>query len=99
MAHTPGPWQVSGIRERMAGEQWLTVGPDNYKIAYVIYSDKTPADHVQSHADARLIAAAPDMLAALEDIAITDEADWMRERARTAIAKATGEQKPDEKAR
>lgn len=35
-------------------------------VAYVPYSDRTPADHVQSHADQRLIAAAPELLEALK---------------------------------
>ena len=62
--HTPGPWQVSGGRNRpdIYGHM---VGPDGIGIACVAYSDRTNADHVASLADARLIAAAPDLLDAL----------------------------------
>jgi hypothetical protein len=47
----------------MDGTGVLSVGPDGAWIAAVVYSDRTPADHVQSYADARLIAAAPTLLA------------------------------------
>lgn len=49
----------------------------------------------RAEANARLIAAAPDLLEALEQIATATEAtvcnpEWVAMRARTAIAKATG---------
>jgi len=45
----------------------------------------------EARANARLIAAAPDLLAALEQIAYSDfSADVARQKARAAIAKAEG---------
>jgi len=56
--HTPGPWRVSG-------KQSIRCESGNGYIA------KTNWDN--GEANARLIAAAPDLLAALEQIAILDE--------------------------
>lgn len=64
---TPGPWSVSGIRTRSDGQPFLQIlGPDDNVYALVFYSDRTTKDHTTSHADARLIAAAPELLAALQ---------------------------------
>lgn len=60
--HTPGPWQVSGGRSNYS-LYGHNVGPDGYWIAVVPYSDATPEEHCASLADARLIAAAPDLAA------------------------------------
>ena len=67
--HTPGPWAISCIRTRESGEPVLQIlGGDGKCYAMVFYSDKTPEEHAASYADARLIAAAPDLLAALKFI-------------------------------
>jgi hypothetical protein len=67
--HTPGPWSVSGVRTRLDGHPVLQIyGPDDKVYACVFYSDRLPGEHATSHADARLIAAAPEMLAALKFI-------------------------------
>lgn len=64
--HTPGPWTVSGVRTRESGEPVLQIcAADGKCYAMVFYSDKTPAEHRAAYADARLIAAAPELLAAL----------------------------------
>ena len=78
-AHSPLPWQVSGIRisgVRFAKERFLQVGPDGAATVFVIYSDRTPKDHLQSHGDAALIVRAvnrdhlfTEMLEALKHIA------------------------------
>ena len=75
--HTPGPWHVSGGRNRpdIYGHM---VGPDKFGIACVAYSDRTDADHIASLADARLIAAAPDMLAEIERLRTQLEAERAR---------------------
>ena len=63
------------------------------------FTDRTPADHVQTHADQRLIAAAPELLAALQGLlAMGDKMDTVgvlpldkalaQEAERTAIEKA-----------
>ena len=82
--HTPGPWTVADE----AGDLVLTVRGIN---------DEFIAD--LSIANAHLIAAAPDLLAALLDIVAIDDGDisalWpycdLFDNARAAIAKATGE--------
>ena len=85
MKHTPGPWRVDyamGIR-----------GADNVPLAYVM-SDSS----IIPTPDAQLIAAAPELLEALE-ILITIEPNYFSadayerslwENARDIVAKATG---------
>lgn len=53
MSHTPGPWVVGNVGEVKAGG--ITLAD--------VYGDEEQAD-----VDAHLIAAAPDLLAALEDM-------------------------------
>ncbi len=66
---TPGPWTASGVRiaaSRLAGERLLVVdAPTAGGVAYVVYSDRKPGDHNESHGIQRLIAAAPEMYEAL----------------------------------
>lgn len=85
-AHTPGPW-----------EGWEVHPPKSFKI----YSKQTVvAEGVQGAADALLICAAPDMLAALRTAAeyfeiLSSEnmiASDALETVQAAIAKATGTQ-------
>lgn len=83
---------MSCVRTRESGEPVLQIlGNDGKPYALVFYSDKTTAEHVASYADARLIAAAPDMLAALKDIVDRNEIQhWFNvDNALAAIAKAT----------
>jgi hypothetical protein len=91
MKHTPGPWRISGTMtkyiEASLGNGWTqeiaTVGPTEHDNGY----------GEQHRANARLIAAAPDLLEAMELIANTGmDAKQCRDTARAAIAKATGEQ-------
>jgi hypothetical protein len=92
MKHTPGPWRTF-VWNEFAGEaviQKVVVINDNKEIAK--FSRGT--DEVM--ANARLIAAAPELLEALEMLAAVDfGADGSVERgallARIAIAKARGE--------
>jgi len=95
--HTPGPWtfvpddREDGILGVVWGEGWPIAE---------IYSDIL--DPEEAEADTRLIAAAPELLAALQGL-YADQVDyltlnnlggmdnhWMKA-ARAAIAKATGE--------
>jgi hypothetical protein len=67
-------------------------------VAYIPYSDATHSDHVEAHADQRLIAAAPDLLEALRVTLRMVEAEFEElagnhpgvRAARAAIAKAEG---------
>jgi hypothetical protein len=74
---TPGPWEAT-----LGASGMTAVEADNGTIV---------ASYV-SEADARLIASAPDLLEALiEVVAIADRKTDAFDRARAAIAKATGE--------
>lgn len=95
--HTPGPWSSDHEYE----ETWDTqtniyVGVKNILIAQVCETDGNISNE-EFEANARLIAAAPDLLEALKRIefmcaAPPDFSDaTMQEIARAAIAKATGQ--------
>ena len=86
--HTPGPWEVQGD---------LVVRPDGYSVA------ECQAQEVdgQYYANARLIAAAPDLLEALgQCLEVMDEYhvnhDPAFSNATAAIAKAKGERGSDD---
>lgn len=110
VAHTPGPWQYAPILCRSENDRgWLVCVPD-VRIADVWpMNDEDGNASPEAKANARLIAAAPDLLATLRKlIEAVDEhlADnggndpyktfgrRMRT-ARAAIAKATGEADDD----
>jgi hypothetical protein len=87
--HTPGPWKVSRRFEVYQDTQVPGVG------GTFIASTKGQWPLPESinqvcEADAKLIAAAPELLKALQDILIFDSA-LSQENARAAIRKATGE--------
>ena len=92
---TPGPWAVVGNRTKYV-EARLISG----LIQEVAACGPTAADKgygPQQEANARLIAAAPDLLEALIELADCGAEAWGEDRpcvkwARAAIAKATGEQ-------
>lgn len=79
MSHTPGPWQQYGAE--------IAAGPD--MVAEVNLLNKRIAHQI--NANAKLIAAAPDLLEALE----RSRGQWIHsvnaERCLAAIAKAKGE--------
>jgi hypothetical protein len=85
MTHTPGPWVVSND----------TIGSDHGDIARIHYQSSRTA---RGWEDRFVIAAAPEMLAALKEIVAYDEGsndpeDYGYEvlvRCKTAIAKAEG---------
>ena len=84
---TPGPWAY----EEETGRIYYADGDVEPTIAFV-YLDNTLPE--QSKADARLIAAAPELLAALEhvytlvDPGVSPDAPWAIEKARSSIVKA-----------
>ena len=87
MKHTPGPWRTF-IWNEFAGEAVINhviVITDNKDIAR--FSRAT--DEVM--ANARLIAAAPELLAALQELVAVVGHDHLTAEARAAITKATGE--------
>lgn len=95
--HTPGPWTAVPSKFR-DGELIVQAGmPSNRILAR--FGDLYPLDEID-HANARLIAAAPKLLEALEFVVEQftdmDEMAFVQRaairRARAAIAKATGAQ-------
>ncbi len=95
MTYTPGPWTWREPNGRGNG----------FLIERVDYCPRLPGAWLGSKtsnpeqlANARLIAAAPELLEALEELMamrnkcfIPNENDWWDEKARAAIAKARGE--------
>lgn len=87
--HSPGQWESDdyGAPEQLYG----------IRAQFVILSQDGPVAYVYTEADARLIAAAPDLLEALREmVSVVEMAipfDGPQQRkARAVIAKATGEQ-------
>lgn len=96
--HTPGPWEIQQLETNRNGYDWPTFAvrsPQNVCLAVVGDVDR---HHAEQHpANARLIAAAPDLLAAL--IELRDSYPWSANRTvggelwsqvNAAIAKAEG---------
>lgn len=98
--HTPGPWGASGVHVRTETHTVAVAVGQTRKAPWD--GPDASVDYDQCCANARLIAAAPDLLEALEEVLedITHEdhvpGDWSVQvvvrKAREAIAKAKGEQ-------
>ena len=87
---TPGPWIVNPFRAQVdcaALDEW----GDPLRIAELLW----PTDYrseAETEANARLIAAAPEMLAALKIARLWSDKDWVgHEHVERAIAKAVKE--------
>lgn len=98
--HTPGPWRVHPYEINVGPyNKGRDVGPAGRSVAQVIGEFENPTPGGEAEANARLIAAAPDLLEALRDLLDTsqpnqahynEEADDIaRHRARAAIKRAT----------
>lgn len=87
--HTPGSWDVNP--HDMRHDSWPVFSEDRYRVAEIPNVNRSPANA----ANARLIAAAPDLLDALRGMLNIGETkaeyDAAIQRAVDAIAKATGE--------
>ena len=90
--HTSGPWRA--IDKRPIGCGGFAIFSDNHYIGFVGDSD----ENTNCSADARLIAAAPEMLSVLEEVAeaLYCASEWevpimLPTRVKEAIAKAKGE--------
>jgi len=62
--HTPGPWTISTQRPDHPG---ILVLGDSKNVCQTFHDPETPESVQESEADAALIAAAPELLAALYD--------------------------------
>lgn len=93
MSHTPGPWSMSWELQDY-NEFWalyVEAGPATIFV-FGNRDEVSPREENRAMADARLIAAAPDLLEALEAALSSQRAsDGWREQARAALAKARGE--------
>jgi hypothetical protein len=88
MSHTPGPWSEN-INDQTANDYHTIAGGIGYHM-----EGKDPGIWLagcMSQADARLIAAAPDLLEALEELVRDGYSEENEQRALSAIAKAKGE--------
>lgn len=86
--HTPGPWVVDG--DVIRGDQQRNGSISVASMLDVSYPYGRRAGE-SKHANARLIAAAPELLAALEGVLrVADRKTDEFDAARAAIAKATG---------
>ena len=102
MTHTPGPWLIKGPSEarnmHVGGDFAIYVVTDAPHIIAETFDRSPPTDRHPAEANARLMAAAPDMRAALEFYLETEPGAAYRKYhhpadvaivARAAIAKAT----------
>jgi hypothetical protein len=80
--HTPGPWRVEVCSNGVLSVQ--------HPAGYVVDDIDCGSDDPCSVHDAHLIAAAPDMLEALEEVLSFLENEWARDLVRAAIKKARG---------
>ena len=97
--HTPGPWAWSDgsspPRHQYGDGSWL----QSQSGMVLDYAGCGSHECKVTHADARLIAAAPELLEAMQEIVCAadcngwEELDPLLSKARAAIAKAAGEKK------
>jgi len=103
--HTPGPWVARNKRGKFVNHAWRVhdeakgicssvaapIAADGHVIAFAVCSSKSyEIDLSELESNIRLIAAAPDLLAALIGVVrVADRATAEFDAARAAIAKAT----------
>lgn len=90
--HTPGPWNYENVTEDVLA-LLKTSGMEGSKTDLEIWSGNECIAVVRKKQDARLIAAAPDLLEALKDILNAgDKVSYLHAEmaAKQAITKATG---------
>ena len=83
--HTPGPW--SAVEEGV----YCSAGPVVARVDGRGFEQYAPRDHQERDANARLIAAAPDLLSALKSVvSLSDRKHEAWDAAKAAIKKAEG---------
>jgi hypothetical protein len=95
--HTPGPWTIdtNGTDEERGGPIAIRDADGRFGIASIWHQSGGSHDESQNEPNARLIAAAPDLLAVVQQIAnwpgdAFRVGDALIAEARAAIAKAEG---------
>ncbi|NTG73256.1 hypothetical protein G6M02_07920 [Agrobacterium rhizogenes] len=99
--HTPGPWEVEDPMGAEIGLSIVQAGLKTYEWEFIaMVCQSTAGDELmgrqrfispkEQEANAHLIAAAPDMLAALKHVLESNDAKLSHEMAVNAIAKAEG---------
>ncbi len=83
MAHTPGPWEITSS----AGYTGHGVNARGKRVCSI--NSNSPLPHTERDANARLIAAAPELLAACQDC-LEGRGDWGA-RMSAAVARAGGQ--------
>ena len=96
--HTPGPWTVTRSKMETDGAFDYAISADGVLVLAEVFGRDAKGGWPPSEANARLIAAAPEMLAALRQMVVNSKGDRKEYRdchkkALAAIAKATGEEK------
>lgn len=95
--HTPGPWHWSG--DSLTHRQFDIHAPMQSPQQHICTVNNLPVEKLHKRdagvalANARLIAAAPELLHALQtiDANAAESVEWIRRIARAAITKATGD--------
>lgn len=88
MTHTPGPWRVKGIRSVVADKTHICANGETMSLPNAVVCT---VDNHDREANARLIAAAPALLEALEAVVKLSPGQTVENIAREAIAQATGD--------
>ncbi|GAB3484207.1 hypothetical protein [Azotobacter salinestris] len=94
--HTPGPWRVFTPEDYEGPSSLPGLGVENHEGKAVVWYAAEPETGLENDHDARLIAAAPSLLEALENLLAVHEGKGgtryhAGDIARAAIAKATGQ--------
>ena len=91
MTHTPGPWYIGDPRNEEPAEKGALFSLDGERVAACW--DEMPI--IATHEDLRLMAAAPELLEALEAVLEQFNCDYYEctsiKKAHAAIAKARGD--------
>jgi hypothetical protein len=88
--HTPGPWIAAPYSSVVGAPVVSASGRSVAKVTYFALGESFSNHDAESDANARLIAAAPEMLEALRMYERGEEATVLAATVRAAIAKAEG---------
>lgn len=97
--HTPGPWVASKDQDARGWHGWRIDSDSRALMAWAAWPSEEERDGIEAEFTARLIAASPELLAALKAClsCLTLDSDMMEDfsaeikQAKSAIAKARGE--------